>query len=207
MATDGVQLMAHGNIDDVLENQNLKNEFSRRNLDLKQVWQPEPDDIENENCRLQDLLDWVITFEEFPNRKEMEMKGYQFPPVEPGISPDSDWLRFRKWVLGKPVRKTAISRLQDEINLKNPTELTDNEITIELKKLTEQLKKIHIAVDLNTGIPARLIYQYLLKEIKNEFELLGATGWWHIDGCSGYCPGCFSTPMVRYGKQYLLARR
>jgi len=46
-------------IDTVLENQSLKKEFSLRNLDLSQIWQPTPDDLELENRQLRHLLDWV----------------------------------------------------------------------------------------------------------------------------------------------------
>ncbi len=56
--------MESQNIDHYLENQSLKNEFVMRNLDLSQVWQPSPDDIELENRQLQVLLDWVEAFRE-----------------------------------------------------------------------------------------------------------------------------------------------
>jgi hypothetical protein len=59
------------------------------------------------------------------------------------------------------------------------------------------LGEIHLSVDLNEGVPPRLIYEHLLEVIEEEFELLG--GVWHLDGCTGYCPGCFQRPWCEFG--------
>lgn len=34
----------------------------------------------------------------------MKVEGYMFPPINPGIDPDTDWLIFERWMQGKPVR-------------------------------------------------------------------------------------------------------
>ena len=190
--------MAHEDIDVLLENQNLKSEFAWRNLDLTQVWQPSPDDLELENRRLRYLLDWVEKYEECGSRQAMEAEGYDFPPIYPDIDPDSDWFRFRRWLMGKPIRKTAKSRLPRGLVLKSPDDLTDDEIVVILEKLTAGLGQIHLSVDLNEGVPPRLIYEHLLEVIEEEFELLGG-GTWHLDGCTGYCPGCFQRPWCEFG--------
>jgi len=72
--------MSSQSIDTVLENQSLKNEFTIRNLDLSQIWQPTPDDLELENRQLHDLLDWVDKYKECPDRRKLEAQGYRFPP-------------------------------------------------------------------------------------------------------------------------------
>lgn len=190
--------MSNESIDIYLENQNLKSEFARRNLDLEQVWRPTPDDLELENRQLQHLLEWVEKYEECGSRQAMEAEGYDFPPIDPDIDPDSDWFRFRRWLLGKPVRKTAKSRLSAELQLKPSEELTDDEIVAILDNLVEGLAEIRLSVDLNDGVPPRLIYEYLLEEIEEEFELSGR-GTWHLAGCTGYCPGCFQRPWCEFG--------
>ena len=48
--------MTSENIDAMLENQSLKNEFAVRNLDLSQVFSPTPDNLERENRVLRDQL-------------------------------------------------------------------------------------------------------------------------------------------------------
>lgn len=190
--------MSNESIDVYLENQNLKNEFVQRGLDLTQVWQPTPDDLELENRQLHHLLEWVEKYNELGSRKAMEAEGYDFPPIQPDIDPDSDWFRFRRWLLGKPIRKTAKSRLPVELQLRPAEELTDEEIVTLLDKLADGLAEIHISVDLNDGVPPRLIYEHLLEMIEDEFELLGG-GAWHLDGCTGYCPGCFQRPWCEFG--------
>lgn len=190
--------MSNESIDVYLENQNLKAEFTRCNLDLAQIWRPTPDNLKLENQQLQHLLDWVRKYDECGSRKAMEAEGYYFPPIDPDIDPDSDWFRFRRWLLGKPIRKTAKSRLPAELPLKPSEELTDDEIMVMLDRLSAGLADIHLSVDLNDGVPPRLIYEHLLEVIEEEFELLGG-GTWHLDGCTGYCPGCFQRPWCESG--------
>jgi hypothetical protein len=129
----------------------------------------------------------------------MEAQGYDFPPIQPGIDPDSDWFRFRRWMLGKPIRKSAKSRLPQDLVLKHPDDLTDEQIATELDRLQEALAKLHISVDLKEGVPPRLVYEHVLECIEEEFDLLGGHGWWHLDGCTGYCPGCFQRPWCEGG--------
>jgi hypothetical protein len=185
-------------IDLYLENQNLKSEFERRGLDLSQVWQPTPEDLALENRQLRSLLDWVEKFEECPNRKEMEAQGYLYPPINPGIDPDNDWFLFRRWMQGKPTRVAPIKRLPPALALAAPEKLTDEEIEALLEKLTDELAEFHIAVDLKEGVPPRLVYEHLLETLKEELELL-CGGAWHLDGCTGYCPGCFQRPWCEGG--------
>ena len=63
--------MVNKNIDAVLENENLKSEFARRNLDLSQVWNPTADDLELENRQLLHLLDWVEKYEQCQSRTKI----------------------------------------------------------------------------------------------------------------------------------------
>ena len=68
-----------------LENQTLRTEFTRRGLDLSQVWRPTPDDPERENRQLRYLLDWVEKYESCPSRERRSGRGeVEVGEVEPG---------------------------------------------------------------------------------------------------------------------------
>jgi len=86
------------NLDILLENQSLKNEFALRNLDLAEVWRPTPDNLELENRQLRHLLEWVDKYLECRDREKMEAQGYKFPPINFCIDPESDWYRFKRWI-------------------------------------------------------------------------------------------------------------
>lgn len=188
------------NIDLLLENQSLKNEFAVRNLDLSQVFVETPDDLELENSRLSHLLDWVNKYAECRHRKQMESCGYDFPPIDPGIEPDSDWYRFERWMQGKPIRKTLREQLPANYAPEEPEALNDDELLTALDKLTMLLREIGISVDYIDDVPPRLRYVELLGTLDDEFELLDG-GAWHLDGCTGYCPDCFQRPWCETGSQ------
>jgi len=149
------------NIDHYLENQALKNEFGLRDLDLSQVWQPTPDDLELENRQLRSLLDWVDAFKEYGgNRKKMEADGYHFPPLSYDFGPDEDWIRFRKWMAGQKIRGKIKSRLPFNFDIKDSGYLSDDQIIIELERLESELDRLHFSVDLKEGLPPRFGYTF-----------------------------------------------
>lgn len=186
------------NIDTLLENNSLKKEFEIRNLDLSQIFTLTPENLEYENEKLNYLLEWVQKYEGCRNRKKMENEGYEFPPIDFGISPDNDWYIFEKWINGLPIRKSTKEFLSQGFNLINPDDLTDDEIESELKKLMGKFEDSEISIALNGEIPARLVYNYLIETMNEEFEML-LEGSWTLDGCSGYCPGCFQRPWCKTG--------
>ena len=191
--------MGPPNIDNYLENQALKNEFAIRDLDLSQVWQPSPGDLELENRQLRDLLDWVDAFKEYGgNRTKMEKDGYHFPPLSFDLDPDEDWIRFRKWMAGQTIRGKMKSRLPFDFVIKEPEYLSDDQILAELERLESELERLHFSVDLKEGLPPRLIYDYLLEILEEECDFI-MTGCWHVDGCTGYCPGCVQRPWCEFG--------
>ena len=186
------------NIDLVLENNSLKNEFAIRNLDLVHVFQATPDDLELENRRLRNLLDWVNKYSSCRSRKKMEADGYLYPPIDPDFSPDNDWFLFTRWMKGLPVRLSVFAQLTPQYIPKNPYVLNDGEIAHELKYLHNILYDIRICVDFNKDLPPRLAYEYLMEMLREEFDLM-IEGFSHIDGCSGYCPDCFQRPWCETG--------
>jgi len=186
-------------VDVYLENQSLKTEFQIRQLDLEQIWQPTPDDLELENRQLRDLLEWVDMYQELGrSRKKMEAAGFFFPPISFDIDPDSDWLRFERWLAGKSIRGKLRDWLPKTLIIKRPEELTDDEIDKELEKLIAALAKLHFAVDFIEELPLRLAYEQVLETLDDEFDMI-ADGWWHLDGCTGYCPDCVRRPWCEQG--------
>lgn len=189
------------NINDLLENRSLKMEFELRSLDISQVFCPTPNDLALENRRLKSLLEWVQKYSEYRSRKMMEAEGYKFPPIDPCISPEDDWYIFERWVYNLPLRTTIRSQLPKNYVLKKPEELSNEEILIEIHKLTEAIEKLGNSVGLCDGIPVNLVYTYLLKTINEEFDI-SIEGGWVLDGCSGYCPGCFQRPWCEAGGKF-----
>lgn len=192
--------MDNRDIDVLLENQSLKFEFALRNLDLTQVFCATPDDLERENRFLHRLLDWVQKYSECKDRTKMEIEGYDFPPIEPGISPENDWYRFEQWIQGNPIRQKLKEQLPSNYTPKNPEHLTDEEIISELQELSVHLANIRISVDIQVELPPRLVYEHLLEVLEDEFDII-EDGFWHLDGCTGYCPGCFRRPWCETGSQ------
>lgn len=190
--------MNNPNIDVLLENQSLKVEFAARGLDLDQVFCSTPDDLERENRVLRHLLDWVQRYTECPDRQKMISEGYEFPPIDPDLSPEEDWYRFELWMQGKPIRQKLKDQIRYTGSPKPADELSDEEILAELQELAQLLEEVHVCVDVNEGMPLRLVYEYLLNTLDEEMDVFGV-GAWHLDGCDGYCPGCFQRPWCKSG--------
>lgn len=190
--------MDNQDIDTLMENQSLKFEFALRNLDLKEVFWFTPDDLERENRVLAHLLDWVKKYTDYRDRTRMEREGYIFPPIDPGISPENDWYRFKEWIHGYPLRAKLKEQLLRDYTPTIPEELTDEEIDLELEKLLDLFAQVNVQVELMGDLPPRLVYDHLLERLDDEFDIL-VDGMWHIDGCDGYCPGCFQRPWCEFG--------
>lgn len=183
----------------LLKNQSLKFEFAIRNLDLDEVFLPTPDDLERENRALQNLLDWVEKYTKSRDRNWLEANGYLFPPIWPAISPENDWYRFKEWIHGHPLSTKLKEQMLVDYAPKDPKLLSDEEIFNEVESLLDHLAKINVQVDLQGELPSRLLYEHLLEILEDRFDIL-VDGMWHIDGCSGYCPGCFQRPWCESGQ-------
>lgn len=67
------------------------------------------------------------------------------------------------------------------------------QLKAKLRKIEEILGGHGISLDLAPQLPEAVAYEYIVNEILQESIPLefpeGFT--WHLDGCDGYCPGCF----------------
>jgi len=182
----------------VQENERIKQEFEGLGLELDDVWYPTPDDPVRENRTLHLLLRWVRAYRQTPGRRPMERRGYQFPPVSPDCDPDSDWIRFERWINHEPVSWRA-----DELvgRLTPAEQLTDEELRTALERVEKILATRGVVIDLCGGIPDRVAYEYLRESLADsEFEFMGPATTCHLDGCTGYCPGCFQRPWCATGR-------
>lgn len=46
------------------------------------------------------LVKWVAAWRSCESRQKMKAMGLADPPVTPSCDPDTDWLRFERWVKG-----------------------------------------------------------------------------------------------------------
>jgi hypothetical protein len=182
----------------------FKQEFDLLGLDLNEVFEFTPLNLDMENRRLESLLDFVKKYQQYGSQETMELieGSFCFPPIFPGISPESDWYRFELWMRGEPTRKTIAEQMPADFTVKNPDDIPEEEMEAELEKLREAMALAGYAIGLNDEVPARLIYRYLLEWIGEIKELDGPFGGgWVYDGCDGYCPGCFQRPWCESGQE------
>lgn len=184
------------------QNLALKKTFQQRRLDIAEVMQFTPFDLDLENNRLAHLLDFVNQYQRYGSQEAMEAVAgeFLFPPIFPGISPESDWYRFEQWMQGRPVRQKLVEQLPESVVLRKPEEIDETEIEAELERLEIALERAGYGISLNFGVPARLVYAFLYEELGETVELHGQGEGWFFDGCSGYCPGCFQRPWCDTGE-------
>lgn len=180
------------------ENAALKRAFQTLGLDPVHVTEP-AESPEDENAHLGLLLRWALAYRACPDRKKLEKRGFLFPPVQPDWDPEVDWLRFERWMRGQPTTWTYASEFGE---LKRPEEFGEDEIERELEKVIDNLAERGVDVEFQPGVPARLSYAYLKKEIDKEpFEFLPRGAFIHIDGCGGGCPDCFQRPWCEFAAE------
>jgi hypothetical protein len=194
--------MGKKDIDVYIENQTLKKIFTKMGLDLEPVFEFSPYDLDLENRRMRHLLSFIKKYYDCGSRDLMEqiVGRFVFPPIFPGIDPDSDWFRFEKWLNGEPVRKKLKDILKKKFTYKSKSALTGQELKKEVRNLIAALDEIGFGFGLNQDIPDRIVYEYIWETLEEEQDLDDGGGWF-IDGCSGYCPGCFQRPWCDTGQK------
>lgn len=116
------------------------------------------------------------------------------------ISPESDWLRFERWLQGEPLWQKLADKVSEiAAPFRAPEHIPEHEIEDESKRLYHAIEEAGICIGLREEMPPRLLYTYLYRELDDAFDLFD--GSWHIDGCSGYCPGCIQRPWCEVGQR------
>jgi hypothetical protein len=183
--------------DTLRHNTALKQEIASMGLRLEDVWTPTPHDPEAETRRLEDLVSWAHAYRESPNRRAMEVRGFQFPPVTPDIDPEADWDRFERWMRRDPVDWNFVERFGP---VADPEGLTDADVDAELDRIRLALEQGGVLLELQEDLPPRLALCYLRRELSaTRFDFAGTGGWWHMDGCAGCCPECVQRPWCEAG--------
>jgi hypothetical protein len=173
-------------------NDSLKREFRQRGLDLAGVWVPTPEDPVLENGRLQALLVWVDAYTACPNRKALQKRGFEFPPVDPDCDPDSDWLKFERWMKGLPLDWSYEAEFG---GLKDPDTLTDVQVERELERVLGLLETRQVYSGLSEEVPPRVEYACIVKQLKEtRFEYVAPGTNCVLTGCSGDCEECLQRP-------------
>ena len=180
-----------------LVHEKLKEAFAKLGLDPAELIQFHPEDLESKNRLYAKLLVFTKKYLQHQSREVMELTNDAFPPVYPFISPESDWYRFERWIRGESVRETIRTQLPDTLIIKPSKELTEDELPQAIISLTKALAAKGFYVELQK-IPDRLFYEYILDWIEEEHELCPG-GEWHLDGCTGYCPGCIQRAWCEVG--------
>lgn len=75
--------------------------FRHLGLDPEDMLQGISHDPGREDRCLRALLRWAVAYRRQGSRQAMEKNGFLFPPVQPGVDQDTDWLRFENWMAGK----------------------------------------------------------------------------------------------------------
>ena len=176
----------------------LKRAFQTLGLNPASVAEP-AEDMEDENGQLEALLRWALAYRACPDRKKLEKRGFLFPPVEPDRDPDTDWVRFERWMRGQP---TVWDYASEFGPLKRPEELNDEDIEKEMNRVVKNLAERKVQVEFQERVPARLSYSYLKKELDRQpFEFLAPGAFICIDGCGGSCPDCFQRPWCEFAAE------
>lgn len=163
--------------------------FRQMKLDPADVLEHMSHDSERENRCLRALLRWATAYRRQGSRQAMEKNGFLFPPVQPGIDQDTDWLQFENWMAGK----TTAWRYADEFtDPPDPAGLPDDAVAREYALMVQHLATRRVLVQLPEEVPVRMRYEYLRHEVLSDpFDRpVGATTT-TITGCGGDCESCF----------------
>lgn len=181
------------------ENRNLRAEIESRGVRIEQLWPDLVEDPRVENARLHDLLMWVEAYRANPERGALEERGFLYPPLDPGFDPETDWLQFERWMAGLPVRWSFSAEFGP---LPDAHALLDEDLTGEFERVRRWLETRGVEVDLQDGLPPRIAYACLKREVEKEpFDFLAEGTRCHLTGCSGYCPGCMQRPWCAIGQE------
>jgi hypothetical protein len=171
--------------------------FQSRGLDLDGIWEQLSDDLEQQNRHLARLKFYVVAYEQCPDIEELQRRGYHYPPVEPDMGIENDWLRFERWVRGKDLTW----QYEDVFGaLPDTSTLDEAALSAELEKLFENLVSRNICFYVYDGVPDRITYLLAKQCLREPFEHSAPNTVTHI-GCNAWCPGCLQRPWCEAGQE------
>ena len=174
------------------ETEELKRQLQARGLNIDAVWELPGGETEHVRTVVANIVRWADAYARWPSRAEMQKRGFLYPPVSPDCDPDSDWVRFERWMRHEPLTWNFRREFGP---LRFPSEMNDAEIEAEVDRIEGLLAQRGVVVDIPETVPARSLYAYLLEELTNtDFEFLGPATQCHLTGCTGDCEGCFQRP-------------
>lgn len=174
-------------------NRGLRRWFTSRGLPLEEVWSPSTDDPEQQNRELERLQRWVESWTEFRHRDSLVVRGFEEPPVTGSGDLEQRWSCFVRWTGLEPEDPT-IRRAFEGREL--PDHLSQEELVRQIDQMLDILEERKVAVSLHRGVPLELIHTFLSMALEEEF----VPGFFNVlDGCDGYCPGCFQRPWCETG--------
>jgi hypothetical protein len=167
----------------------LRRAIAAEGLRLEDICEFLPLEEPTQRHILAELLRWVMAWRLCPDRAFLERMGFLYPPVDPGIDPDTDWLRFERWMRGEPLEWTY---RQTFGALRDPETMTDAELARELELVLERLASRSVALSIPPEVPDRDLYEYLYRELASgSFEVCAQGTQTFLTGCSGDCEHCF----------------
>lgn len=138
---------------------------------------------------LEQLMYYVMKYHELGSIEKMQEAGMQYPPVFPGLGPDEDWQKFKRWV---KKMKTYFTIDEALVPADCREDWTDDDYKRELEKTIQFLDQLQVRVDFCEGTPAKACYEALAQQCKGEkFDILGPDTYLNLTLCSGRCDDCF----------------
>ena len=181
------------------ENRAMRAALEAEGLSPEDLGGPTVEGASAENAWLRELAKWTDAYRRCPDRRKLEKQGFLYPPVDPDIDPDSDWLRFERWMQGKPLGWSYVS---DFGELTPAEKFTDDQLDLELDRITSRLAERGVSIGLEAMLPSRVAYACLKKMlVETELEFLPPGTTCVLSGCDGYCPDCAQRPWCEMGQE------
>lgn len=179
------------------QEEGLRAWFKKQELDPDAIHAPPPD-LERRVATLLNLASWVCAWGACADRRKMEAKGFDYPPVEPRVNPEADWLRFERWVKGESLRWSLAEAVR---TFESPESLSEEVASALAERITQLLAGGGVEVFLPSAMPPRVRYACLLRTAREETFDFVAPGTRMALGCDGYCPGCLQRPWCAEGQE------
>ncbi len=151
----------------------------------------------DEDWRSEEDKDIDLELENRSLELELELKGGNLM-VEEDVDPKlhNTFLKQTQQFneLEESPRIPVRSLFPDEVTFEPVDTLSKKEIQDKLETIMTIFSTHNIFIDLKEKLPAKLVYKYLTEDfIPNEttYQENNTSFSFVIDGCDGYCPGCF----------------